>query len=98
MDKFEDFIKENTKFSTVSTQEELEHLKSLNKKNLLNYKIFWRSLVATTVLGLALLFIDVTSKDKKTVSDSVAENYVIEVYLAVDKEISDSDSYETDLL
>ena len=98
MNRFEDFIKENAKLNSNSTKEELEYLKSLNKRSLFNLKVFWGVFVASAAFSLALFIFNSPTTTNESVSDSVAENYVIEVFLAVDEEISDSEAYEEGIL
>lgn len=98
MSNFEDFIKENTKFESPSTQEELNRLKLLQKKKVFDLKITIGTLTLASAFVAALVLFNTSPKSNESVSDLVAEDYMVEVFLAVDDEISDSEPEEGGLL
>lgn len=98
MDKFDDFIKKNTKFKSKQSQDELDEIKSYNKNIVrFNYKPWLGGLTLAT--SFALIFALLSSLNQPDIAaDSVAEDYMFDVFLAVDDEINDFGQKDYDFL
>jgi hypothetical protein len=99
MDKFEDFIKKNTEFKGNSTQEELDKIKSTSKSfSFNNLKVLFASLTLTFSLLAGFFIMNTNKNESAKVSDLTLEQYMVEVFLAVDAEVSDAENNESDFL
>lgn len=91
MNNFEDFIKEHSTLNVAPTQKELNALKELNSKKFFNFKILFSSLATASVFLIALFVLKPNVSNTTSVSDLSVEDYMTEVFFAVEEESFDSD-------
>ena len=98
MDKFDDFIKQNTQLNSKQSQCELDQIKLSHKSILGSDFKFWLGGLGLAT-SLALVFLVATNLQKPDLTtDTIAETYMFDVFLAVDEEINDSELEDYDFL